>query len=94
MCERPIHGQCQDEVSVNVKFKVEVKVNVIFKSFKTEERSRRVNYGHGKYQGIIVKLKVIVRVKGQCRGLRQGQKKGQSQSPSQESKFRSDPDTN
>jgi len=34
-----------------------------------------MNYGHGKYQGIIVKLKVIVRVKGQCRGLRQGQKK-------------------
>jgi len=53
-----------------------------------------MNYGHGECQGIIVKLKVIVRVKGQCRGLRQGQKQSQSQSPSQESKFRSDPDTN
>ena len=34
-------------------------------------------YGHGKCQGIMVKLKVIVRVKGQVRGLRQRQEQRQ-----------------
>jgi len=41
-------------------------------------------YGHGKYQGILVKLNVIVRImgrgRGRGRGLRQqGQEQGQSQ---------------
>jgi len=51
-------------------------------------------YGHGKCQGILIKLKVIVRVKGQVRGLCQRQEQGQGQGPSLESNFGSDPDTN
>ena len=47
-------------------------------------------YGHSKCQGILVKLKVIVRVMGRGRGRGRGQlgqEQGQSLGPSQESKF-------
>jgi len=47
-------------------------------------------YGHSKCQGILVKLKVIVRVMGRGRGRGRGQlgqEQGQSQGPSPESMF-------